>query len=168
MDSCSWVLTLSRSKHDESSKQVHAVVGLSRCLGRRPCSPVDTLPRFPPLNAPLPAALSISPCCQCHPSLQTPPSCPHMALCSSGSSQFQMVANVADPRKGRGRQQLRDLGKVGKVLQRGNLRGQRLSKAQGPGAFGSHVLTKGQARPSEAQTALLSCVDKDSLGRGYS
>lgn len=78
VDSCSRVITLFRSKNEESTKQLHA-------CGRRHMVPLvaplmETLSHFLPLNAPLPASSCISPGAECHLSLQTPPSWPLITL----------------------------------------------------------------------------------------
>lgn len=84
-------------------------------------------PALPGHPAPLPSSECPSACqllapllvAECHLSLQTPPNWSHMALCPFGTGQLQM--GCQNPRKGHGRQWLRDLGEGGKVFQRWNL-----------------------------------------------
>lgn len=113
-DSCSRVIALSRSKCEDSTKQIHAHRGRHMVPGAVP------LP-FCGHTAPFPSSEGLSACqllasllvAKCHLSLQTPPSCPHSALCFSGSSQL-----MAEPQEVLG-QALGDLGNVGRVLQEG-------------------------------------------------
>lgn len=101
-----------RAFSDQSRSML--VVDLTWCLEQCPC-PLWTHGLIPLLKAPLPPAPTISPGCQV---LLLPVDTSQQPV-SDGLPMWQ------NPRKGRGRQWLRDLGRRGKVLQRGNLGGQR-------------------------------------------
>lgn len=126
---------LSRSKREDSIKQPHACGGSHVVPGATPLPrflPVDTRPCSPSEGPSASSSWHLS----WLPSVTSPcgylPAAPlfWQQPVSDGLPTWQ------NPRKGHGRQWLRDLGKLGKVLQRGNLGGQRHSKAQGPSARG--------------------------------
>jgi len=125
VDSCSGVISLSRSKREGSTEQLcarsrpHPVAGAAPLPSRGHTAP------FPPSCAPVPLCWPprcISPGCRVSP-LPADPSLltPHGPLRFWEQPGAHRFPAWQDPRKGRSRRSLRDFGKVGKVLQRGNL-----------------------------------------------
>lgn len=111
------------------------------------------LPHFPPLNAPAFQLLASLLVAECHLSLQTPPSWPHTVVHLSGSGQAQTGCRCTRAAAGSG------LGTGGgrQSALRGNLLGQRHSKAQGPRPFGEPFSDTGSGPAVRGTGCFLSC-----------